>query len=43
MMVHPKSFTQQKLFLINQIRRRYWLAEAVKIEEPKPKPKSSTC
>ena len=35
--IHPQSFTQQKLFLINKIRRVYKLEveEAVKI---KPKP-----
>lgn len=39
MLVHPKSFTQQKLFIINQIRRRYWLEEAVKVDTPKSKTK----
>ncbi|MBC6400695.1 MAG: hypothetical protein GDA51_03555 [Ekhidna sp.] len=25
--IHPESFTQQKLFLINQVRRKYHLKE----------------
>lgn len=44
--VHPDSFTQQKLFLINPIRRKYTLAEdklekkptAIKPMRPKMKP-----
>jgi hypothetical protein len=31
--VHPNSFTEQKKFLINDLRRRYHLAEEVKKEE----------
>ena len=34
--VHPESFTQQKLFLINKIRRAY------KLETPEAKKKNST-
>jgi len=42
--VHPNSFTQQKLFLINPVRRKYPLKEEVTSEKPnpakaKPKPK----
>jgi len=42
--VHPNSFTQQKLFLINPIRRKYPLKEDFSAEKPepakaKPKPK----
>ena len=42
--VHPNSFTQQKLFLINPIRRKYPLKEDVataskKPAAAKPKPK----
>ncbi len=33
--VHPNSFTQQKLFLINKIRRAYQLEEK-EIEKTKP-------
>jgi hypothetical protein len=29
--MHPKSFTEQKLYLINKIRRRYTF-----VDEPKP-------
>ena len=44
--VHPESFTQQKLFLINDIRRKYTLKEvaapkkspAAKMMKPKMKP-----
>ncbi len=43
--VHPNSFTQQKLFLINKIRRSYQLKEqtetkksAAKAMKPKIKP-----
>lgn len=36
--VHPESFTQQKLFLINKIRRQYILEDA-EIEVPKASPK----
>ena len=45
--VHPESFTQQKLFLINKIRRAYKLEEvneakktssASKVMRPKMKP-----
>jgi len=35
--VHPNSFTQQKLFLINKIRRDFQLMETEK-ENPKPSP-----
>lgn len=37
--MHPKSFTMQKLSLINQIRRKYPLMEVVaqKVEKPKTK------
>jgi len=41
-LVHPNSFTQQKLFLINNIRRKYQLPfvpkaeKAPKVETPKP-------
>lgn len=31
--VHPNSFTEQKKFLINDLRRKYRLAEEVKKEE----------
>lgn len=42
--VHPNNFTQQKLFLINPIRRKYPLKEEVAPDKPaaasaKPKPK----
>ncbi len=44
--VHPNSFTQQKLFIINKIRRNYQLKEqqdvkkpsAAKVMRPKIKP-----
>lgn len=36
MNVHPESFTAQKLFLINAIRRKYLLKET-EIENAKPK------
>lgn len=32
--VHPNSFTQQKLFLINPIRRKYTLTEDVLEKKP---------
>ncbi|MDE0471648.1 MAG: hypothetical protein OXH57_06875 [Ekhidna sp.] len=36
--IHPESFTQQKLFLINQIRRKYHLKETLQKEKlPAPK------
>jgi len=35
--VSPKSFTSQKLYLINPLRRKY--LSAVVVEKPKPKPK----
>ncbi len=36
--MHPDSFTNQKLFLINQLRRKYILEEQQDvIEKPKPK------
>ena len=35
--VHPNSFTQQKLFLINKIRRAYKLEAEEIVEKPKPK------
>jgi hypothetical protein len=34
-MLHPNSFTAQKLYLINPIRRKYQLKEAVVTEAPK--------
>lgn len=34
--VHPNSFTQQKLFLINSIRRKYVLEETVITESTAP-------
>lgn len=34
--VHPNSFTQQKLFLINPVRRKYPLKEELSAEKPKP-------
>jgi hypothetical protein len=34
--VHPNNFTQQKLFLINPIRRKYPLKEDTAVEKPKP-------
>jgi len=41
--MHPKSFTSQKLFLINPIRRKYPLSKELSQEKqsvkPKPKPK----
>ena len=36
--VHPNSFVQQKLFLINKTRRTYLLQEAAE-EKPAAKPK----
>lgn len=36
--VHPKSFTSQKLFLINKIRRKFHLEEA-SLAAPVPKKK----
>jgi len=35
--VSPKSFTSQKLYLINPLRRKY--LSQVEVEKPKPKPK----
>ncbi len=35
--VHPDSFTAQKLFLINPIRRKYQLKETVEKKAGKPK------
>ncbi len=35
--VSPKSFTQQKLFLINKVRRQYPLVEKVESKEPEKK------
>lgn len=32
--VHPDSFTQQKLFLINKIRRAFPLKEQVDVKKP---------
>ena len=32
--VHPNSFTQQKLFLINKIRRSYQLKEQQEVKKP---------
>ncbi|MDH5367023.1 MAG: hypothetical protein OEW67_08560 [Cyclobacteriaceae bacterium] len=37
--MHPKSFTMQKLNLINGIRRKYPLKEIVEKKEVKPKTK----
>ena len=34
--IHPDSFTQQKLFLINQIRRQFKLEQSAQIEKAKP-------
>lgn len=34
--VHPESFTQQKLFLINQIRRAYRLEEQAEVKKIAP-------
>ena len=35
--IHPDSFTQQKLFLINNLRRKYLLIEKEEvIDKPKP-------
>lgn len=36
---HPASFTAQKLFLINPIRRKYQLSEQVEVAPSKPKMK----
>lgn len=36
--VHPNSFTEQKKFLINDIRRNYHLKEEAKSEEAPKKP-----
>lgn len=36
--MHPESFTQQKLFLINQIRRAYKLEDTAEIKKSAPKP-----
>ncbi|MDW3212300.1 MAG: hypothetical protein R8N23_20685 [Reichenbachiella sp.] len=36
---HPASFTAQKLFLINPIRRKYQLSEEVEVAPSKPKMK----
>lgn len=33
--VHPNSFTEQKKFLINDLRRKYHLKEEIKAEAPK--------
>ncbi len=46
--MHPKSFTAQKLYLINPLRRRYPLIESTstgndsqkRAVRPRPKPKS---
>ncbi|WP_425390173.1 hypothetical protein [Ekhidna sp.] len=32
--IHPNSFTQQKLFLINNIRRHYKLEEQQEVKKP---------
>ncbi len=37
--VHPASFTQQKLFLINRIRRKYLLEEQISAIQPAPSKK----
>ncbi|MDF9799533.1 hypothetical protein OKW21_004796 [Catalinimonas alkaloidigena] len=43
--VHPNSFSQQKLYLINTIRRRFPIKESAELEkkgttsQAKPKPK----
>jgi len=34
--VHPKSFTQQKLFLINPMRRKYPLSQEAAVAQSKP-------
>ncbi|MCU0419831.1 MAG: hypothetical protein MUC38_09250 [Cyclobacteriaceae bacterium] len=39
--LHPNSFTAQKLYLINPLRRKYWL-KPVKIETTAPEPESKT-
>ena len=36
---NPDSFTAQKLFLINPIRRKYWLESQVETAPSKPKMK----
>ena len=33
--MHPKSFTAQKLYLINDIRRRFLLVDETKVENKK--------
>ncbi|WP_420316689.1 hypothetical protein [Ekhidna sp.] len=33
-LIHPNSFTQQKLFLINNIRRNYILDEQQEVKKP---------
>jgi len=35
--IHPNSFTEQKKFLINDIRKKYLLKEEIKKEEPAKK------
>lgn len=35
--VHPNSFTEQKKFLINDLRRKYLLKEEIKKEDPAKK------
>ena len=40
--MHPNSFTAQKLYLINPIRRKYWLKpEEIKTTAPDPEPKTA--
>lgn len=36
--IHPESFTQQKLFLINKIRRAYKLEDKEEVEKTIAKP-----
>lgn len=38
--VHPESFTQQKLFLINRIRKTYKLEQNVGAKKPAASPKA---
>lgn len=46
--IHPESFTQQKLFLINNLRRKYSLKKGEEVKKPsgskmtKPKIKPKT-
>lgn len=38
--INPESFTQQKLFLINKIRRAYKLDEQAEVKKPATAPKA---